>query len=146
MDNRDIIIGEIQNAVSKLLGSSAAALMRQAGMSASLKIWPDLPTGKTPEEAGAIMADGIRDLGGFGEFCLPGIEDGVAKIQFKECYFARLTEDSGKPCGEQPICHFGFGLVEETYRRLTGVATRVELVRRDDATQTCFETATPRRQ
>lgn len=145
MDSRDIIIGEIQNAVGKLLGSSAAALMRQAGIAASRKIWPDLPTGKTAEEAGTIMAQAIKDLGGFGEFSLSGTDDGVAKIQFKQCYFAHLTKDSGKPCGEQPICYFGFGVVEETYRRLTGIATRVELVRRDDATQTCFETATPRR-
>jgi len=145
MDSRDIIIGEIQNAVSKLLGSSASALMRQAGISASQKIWPDLPTGKTPEEAGEIMAQAIKDLGGFGQFALSGVEDGVAKIHFKECYFAGLTQDSGKPCGEQPICYFGFGLVEETYRRLTGITARVELIDRDDAQQTCFETATPRR-
>lgn len=144
MDNKDVIIGEIQNAVSKLLGTGASAVMRQAGMSASKKIWPDLPSGKTPEEAGAIMAEGVKDLGGFGEFSITGVEDGVAKIEFKNCFFAGLSKESGQPVGHQPICHFGFGLVEETFKRLTGIAAKVELVRRDDGTGTCFETATPR--
>ncbi len=144
MDSRDIIIGEIQNSISKLLGDSAAALMRQAGISASRKIWPELPSGKTPEEAGAIMAEGVRQLGGFGEFAITAVEDGVAKIEFKGCYFASLTSDSGKPVGEQPICHFGFGLVEETFKRLTGTACKVQLVHRDEGSCTCFESATPR--
>ena len=56
---KDIIIGEIQNTVSKMMGSSSAALMRMAGKSASYKIWPELPTGKTIMEAGSIMKDGI---------------------------------------------------------------------------------------
>ena len=144
MDNKDIIIGEIQNAVSKLLGTGAAAVMRQAGISASLKIWPDLPSGKTPEEAGAIMAQGVKDIGGWGEFSIAGVEDGVAKIQFKQCFFAGLAKESGQAVGQQPICYFGFGLVEETFKRLTGITAKVELVRRDDGTGTCFETATPR--
>jgi predicted hydrocarbon binding protein len=144
MDNKDIIIGEIQNAVSKLLGTGAAALMRQAGISASAKIWPDLPSGKTPEEAGAIMSEGVKGLGGFGEFSIIGVEDGVVKIQFKQCFFAGLSKESGQPVGHQPICHFGFGLVEETFKRLTGIVTKVELAQRDDGCATCFETATPR--
>ena len=145
MDSRDIIIGEIQNSIGRLLGDSAAALMRQAGISASRKIWPDLPSGKTPEEAGKIMAEGVKQLGGWGDFAITGVdENGVAKIKFRGCYFASLSSDSGKPVGHQPICHFGFGLVEETFKRLTGIATKVELVRRDEGTGTCFETATPR--
>ena len=144
MDSRDIIIGEIQNSIGKLLGDSAGALMRQAGMSASRKIWPDLPSGKSPEEAGEIMAEAVKQLGGFGDFAVTSVEDGVAKIEFKGCYFASLTSDSGKPVGHQPICHFGFGLVEETFKRLTGIAAKVELLHRDDGSGTCFETATPR--
>lgn len=144
MDSKDIIIGEIQNAISKLLGTGAAAVMRQAGIAASTKIWPDLPSGKTPEEAGEIMAQGVKDLGGFGEFSIVGVEDGVAKIQFCQCFFATLSKESGQPVGQQPICHFGFGLVEETFKRLTGIRAKVELARRDDGTETCFETATPR--
>lgn len=144
MDSKDIIIGQIQSAVSKLLGTGAAAVMRQAGISASAKIWPDLPSGKTPEEAGAIMTQGVKDLGGWGEFSISGVEDGVAKIQFKQCFFASLSRESGQPVGQQPICHFGFGLVEETFKRLTGIKAKVELVRRDDGSETCFETATPR--
>jgi predicted hydrocarbon binding protein len=144
MDSKDIILGEIQNAVSKLIGTGAAAVMRQAGISASHKIWPDLPSGKSPEEAGAIMAEGVKEIGSWGEFSITGVEDGVAMIQFKQCYFAKLTAESEQPVGQQPICHFGFCLVEETFRRLTGIPARVELVRRDDGTETCFETATPR--
>jgi len=142
MDNKDIIIGEIQSAVSKLLGTGAAAVMRQAGISASTKIWPDLPSGKTPEEAGAIMAQGVKDLGGFGEFSVAGVEDGVAKIEFKQCFFASLSKESGQPVGQQPICHFGFGLVEETFKRLSGITARVELDRRSDGTGSFFETST----
>jgi len=145
MDSRDVVIGEIQAAVSRLLGDSAAALMRQAGISASHQIWPELPSGKTLEEAGTIMAEAVKDLGAWGEFSITGADDGVAKIQFKDCRFADLTKASGKACGEQAICNFGFGLVEETLKRLTGIATKVELVRRDDAERTCFETAAPRR-
>ncbi len=144
MDNKDIIIGEIQTAVSKLLGTGAAAVMRQAGISASTKIWPDLPTGKTPEEAGEIMAEGVKAIGGWGEFSISEVVEGVAKIRFKQCPFAGLSKESGQPVGQQPICYFGFGLVEETFRRLTGIRAKVELVRRDDGTETCFETATPR--
>ena len=144
MDSKDIIIGEIQSAVSKLLGTGAAAVMRQAGITASTKIWPDLPSGKTPEEAGAIMAQGVKNLGGWGSFSISGIENGVAKIEFQQCFFASLSKESGQPVGQQPICHFGFGLVEETFRRLTGIRVKVELVRRDDGCETCFETATPR--
>lgn len=143
-DPKDVIIGEIQNTVSKMLGGSSAALMRVAGKSASYNIWPDLPTGHTILEAGEIMKEGVKALGGFGDFSIVGDKDGIAQIEFNGCYFASLTEGSGKPCGQQPICYFGFGLVEETFKRLTGIRTKVELVNRDDGTQTCFETATPR--
>ena len=141
---KDVIIGEIQNTVSKMMGSSSAALMRMAGKSASYKIWPELPTDKTILEAGEIMKEGIADMGGFGDFSIVGDKDGTAQIEFKGCYFASLTEGSGKPCGQQPICFFGFGLVEETFKRLTGIQTKVELVNREDGTAVCFETATPR--
>ncbi len=143
-NSKDVIIGEIQNTISKMMGSSSAALMRRAGISASHKIWPELPTGKTIMEAGEIMHEGVKGLGGFGDFSIVADDNGVAKIEFKGCYFASLTESSGKPCGQQPICFFGFGLVEETFKRLTGVQTKVELATRDDGTTTCFETATPR--
>ncbi|MEA3265557.1 MAG: hypothetical protein U9P42_01250 [Candidatus Fermentibacteria bacterium] len=143
-DAKDVIIGEIQNTVSKMMGSSSAALMRRAGIDASYKIWPELPTGKTIMEAGEIMQEGIADMGGFGDFAIVSDDSGVAKIEFKGCYFASLTEGSGKPCGQQPICFFGFGLVEETFKRLTGIQTKVELANRDDGSGTCFETATPR--
>jgi hypothetical protein len=144
LDNKDIIIGEISNAVSKLLGTSSMALMRTAGKSASYKIWPELPSGKTPEEAGVIMTAGVKGLGGFGNFSIASIDDGVAKIEFCNCLFAELRKESGKECGEQAICYFGFGLVEETYKRLTGTQVKVELVKRDDGSGICFETATPR--
>ncbi|MCK5034631.1 MAG: hypothetical protein KAS73_01975 [Candidatus Sabulitectum sp.] len=143
-DPKDVIIGEIQNIVSKMLGGSAGALMRRAGMNASYKIWPELPPDKSIMEAGEIMKKGVQGLGGFGEFSIVADDHGVAKIEFVGCYFASLTKDSGKPCGQQPICYFGFGLVEETFKRLTGLTTKVELVDRADGQEICFETATPR--
>ena len=50
----------------------------------------------------------------------------------------------GLKVGEQPICFFGFGLVEETYKRLTGIESKVELVSYDSDHRTCHETCTPR--
>ena len=144
-DNKDIIIGSISTAVSQLLGASAAALMRTAGASASHRLWPDLPTGRSWQEAGAIMSEGVKQLGGFGEFAITGEEEGVVKIQFQRCFFAGFAGESGKPCGEQAICFFGFGLVEETYKRLTGNQVKVQLTRREDGSQTCFETITLRK-
>lgn len=144
MDPRDVILGEIQTALASVLGSSAAAVMRKAGIAASNKIWPELPENKSIREAGAIMTEGVKQLGAFGEFTVTGDDDGVAKIEFHNCYFAGLVRDSGMQCGRQPICYFGFGLVEETFRRLTGIKAKVELTKRDDGQGICFETATPR--
>ncbi len=144
-DNKDIILGSISSAVSSLLGSSAAALMKTAGARASHRLWPELPTGKNWREAGDIMSEGVRQLGGFGDFAITGESDGVVQIEFRRCFFAGFTGESGHPCGEQAICFFGFGLVEETYKRLTGNEVKVELTRRDDATETCHETITLRR-
>ncbi len=145
MDNKDLIIAEISTAMTSLLGSSAAAVMRKAGRQASFSIWPELPSGSTVAEAGEIMAKGVSDLGGFGEFNLiPGDTENSGVITFNHCAFAGFTESSGKPCGNQAICYFGFGLVEETFFRLTGVRGKVELVSRDDGTCTCHETLTPR--
>ncbi len=143
-NSNDIIIGEISNAVTKLVGSSAAALMRNAGMAASKRIWPDLPPDQSVEEAGKLMTKAIKDLSSWGEFAVKGQEGDVIKIEFQNCYFAGLTKLSGKPCGEQAICYFGSGLVEETLSRLTGLRTKVELKKRDDNLSTCFETATKR--
>lgn len=144
MEAKDVIIGEIQNAVTHILGNSSAALMRRAGTSASSEIWPELPSGKTITEAGEIMKLGIDELGDFGKFSISTENDGVVKIEFTNCYFAKFTKKSGKSCGQQPICFFGFGLVEETFKRLTGIQTKVELVNREDGSDICFETATPR--
>lgn len=145
MDNKDLIIAEISSAITSVLGSSAAAVMRKAGMQASLHIWPELPSGKSVEEAGKIMAEGVSALEGFGVFkMIPGDDPNSGVIEFKDCAFSGFVEASGQPCGKQAICYFGFGLVEETYFRLTGIRTKVVLVNRDDGTKICFETATPR--
>jgi len=145
MDNKNLIIAEISSAITAVLGTSAAAVMRKAGRQASLRIWPELPSGKTVVEAGEIMAKGVSELQGFGEFQLkPGDSPNSGVIEFKECAFSGFTKDSGQPCGKQAICYFGFGLVEETFFRLTGIRAKIELVNRDDGTRICFETATPR--
>lgn len=143
-NNKNLIIGEISNAISELLGSSAAAVMRRAGMKASNSIWPELPSGKSPQEAAQMMHDAVEKLGGFGNFTMEAKDDGFGEIQFHDCAFAEFSKSSGKPCGEQPICYFGFGLVEETYKRLTGHQAKVVLVKRDEGKGICFETATPK--
>ncbi|MBD3277047.1 MAG: hypothetical protein GF388_01995 [Candidatus Aegiribacteria sp.] len=139
VDNKDILIGEISNAISQLLGSSAAAVMRRAGINASNTIWPDLEGGKSPEEAAQIMHNAVSDLKGFGELNLSPDGCGGCDIEFKDCAFASFTGSSGQPCGKQPICYFGFGLVEETYKRLTGNRVKVVLKERDDANKICKE-------
>jgi predicted hydrocarbon binding protein len=145
MDNKDLIISEISSAITSVLGTSAAAVMRKAGRQASLHIWPDLPSGKSVAEAGEIMAQGVSALGGFGDFkMVPGDDPSSGVIEFKDCAFSAFVEASGQPCGQQAICFFGFGLVEETFFRLTGTRAKIELVSRDDGTKICFETATPR--
>ena len=145
MENKDLIIAEISSAISSVLGASAAAVMRKAGRQASLHIWPDLPSGKTVNEAAEIMAKGVADLGGFGDFKMKqGDDPNSGVIEFKDCAFSSFTEASGQPCGQQAICYFGFGLVEETFFRLTGTRAKIELVSRDDGSKICFETATPR--
>lgn len=90
------------------------------------------------------MREGVGGLGGFGDFQLTGDANGGARITFQNCFFASMSKQSGQPCGQQAICHFGFGLVEETLRRLTGTRARVELERHDPNTTTCYEIATPR--
>ena len=145
MDNKDLIIAEISSAITSVLGKSAAAVMRKAGRQASLHIWPDLPSGKSVKEAGEIMTEGVLELGGFGSFKMkPGDDPNSGVIEFNDCAFSAFVEASGQPCGQQAICYFGFGLVEETYFRLTGIRTKIELVNRDDGAKICFETATPR--
>ncbi len=145
MDHRDMIVGEIQKAMGATLGPSAAAVMRKAGMEASRTLWPELPSGVSLTEAGRILHDGIAELGSFGDFTIAGEEaDGAAKIRFQGCYFASLAGEGGAMCGKQPICSFGFGMVEETLHRLTGRRTRVTLVEHDPSTVTCEERATPR--
>jgi hypothetical protein len=38
--------------------------MRRAGIDASYRIWPELPTEKSIMEAGKIMKEGIKEPGG----------------------------------------------------------------------------------
>lgn len=145
MDNRDVILGEIQLALDDVMGKASASVMRRAGMKASRVMWPELPEGLSSEEAGEVMAMGIEGLGSFGKFSITGEDQqGTVKIEFTGCYFATLAGHEGENCGKQPICHFGFGLVEETFNRLTGKRTKVRLTHHDPKTHTCHETATPR--
>ena len=144
MDPKDIIVAEISNAVTQVVGKSAGAVFRRAGSSASQKLWPDLPSNLSAMEAGEVIRKGIKALGGFGDFSIVSEENGVANIEFKGCVFADYTSTTGVPVGEQVICYFGFGLVEETFRRLTGKQVKIELQKRDDGCGKCYETATPR--
>ena len=87
MNGKSAIIGEIQKAAGQVTGRSAAAVIRKAGKAASYTIWPALPSGLAPMEAGEIMRKGIADPGGFGAFSITALEEGVAKIEFKDCFF-----------------------------------------------------------
>ena len=135
------IIACISNSVSSMLGKGSRAAMREAGK----QIWPELPANVGFDEAARIMHDGISQLEGFGEFMLKSrTEDGGFEIEFKNCGFSKYTAKSGEPCGEQAICFFGFGLVEETLFRLTGTKYQVKLAQRDEGCNMCHEVAIPR--
>jgi predicted hydrocarbon binding protein len=138
------VLANISNSISSMLGRGSRATMREAGKAASKDLWPNLPEHADPEQVAAIMQEAIAALDGFGELCIEPQADGSFKIQFKNCRFAQFTEKSGEPCGQQAICFFGFGLVEETLRRMTGTKMVVSLERRDEEAGVCYETATPR--
>lgn len=141
----ETVVASISSAVTFMMGAGAQIAMREAGKQASTSVWPDLPENVSFEEAARIMHDGIASLNGFGDFQLTRQEeDGTCAIEFTNCGFAQFTTQSGKPCGEQAICYFGFGLVEETLRRLMGKKVRVVLIERDDACGVCHERAIPR--
>jgi len=142
---QETVIASISNAVTFMMGVGSKVAMREAGKQASNAVWPDLPENASFEEAARIMHDGIASLEGFGEFKLTQQnEDGSYNIEFQNCGFAQFTAQSGQPCGEQAICYFGFGLVEETLRRMTGKKVQVKLIERDDACGVCHEQAIPR--
>lgn len=139
------VIASISNAVTFMMGAGSRIAMREAGKQTSKAVWPELPENASFEEAARLMHEGIASLEGFGEFKLTGQnDDGAYRIEFRNCGFAQYTQSSGQPCGEQAICYFGFGLVEETLRRLTGQRVQVKLVERDEACGVCRELATPR--
>jgi predicted hydrocarbon binding protein len=138
------VIACISNSVSSMLGRGSRAAMREAGKAASYELWPELPENASPEEIAKLMHEGVAQLEGFGDFELTPQDDGTFKIAFNQCGFAQFTEQSGEPCGSQPICFMGFGLVEETLRRMTGRKMLVTLEERDEAAGTCHEVAAPR--
>jgi len=142
---QETVIACISNSVSFMLGRGARAAMREAGKKASWEIWPGLPEQVPFEEAASLMREGVASLKGFGAFKLvQQCEDGSYDIEFANCGFAQYVTESGQPCGEQAICFFGFGLVEETMRRLIGQKVEVKLITRDDACGVCREKAIPR--
>lgn len=142
---QEIIIASISNAITLMMGAGSKITMREAGKQASTSVWPELPSNASFEEAERIMHEGIAAMQGFGDFRLTKQnEDGSYSIEFKDCAFAQFTPNSGQPCGQQAICYFGFGLVEETLYRLTGKKVQVKLIERDDACGVCHEQATPR--
>jgi len=142
---QETVIASINNAVTFMMGAGSKVAMREAGKQASKSVWPTLPENASFEEAAGIMHDGIASLEGFGEFNLTGEnDDGSYEIEFKNCAFSQFTGQSGQPCGDQAICYFGFGLVEETLRRLTGKKVQVKLMEREEACDVCHEKAIPR--
>lgn len=139
-----MVLANISNSISSMLGRGSRATMREAGKAASNDLWPDLPEQADSTQIAKTISDAIAALDGFGECGIEPQSNGNYKIQFKNCRFAQFAEKSGEPCGQQAICYFGFGLVEETLYRMTGTKMTVTLDHRDDETGVCFETAAPR--
>ena len=114
-------------------------------LAASNELWPELPENASFDEVQKIMHEGVAAVEGFGDFNLKAPnEEGIYEIEFSNCGFAEYTNASGEACGEQPICFFGYGLVEETLRRMTGQKMQVKLLKRDDDRNSCHEVAIPR--
>jgi hypothetical protein len=144
MSPYEYVITDISNSITSMLGKAANATMREAGKSASTDLWPGVAPASSEKEACATLKGLISQLGGFGSIDIAPNADGTFSIVFTDCAFSRFTEQSGAACGEQAICHFGFGLIAETLRRLTGTRVLVNLVSRDEENGMCHEIARPR--
>jgi predicted hydrocarbon binding protein len=146
MTAEELVIADISSSVTRMMGMAARAAMRDAGRQASHDIWRTVPEGLGRAEAAAWISARVSDIKGFGRLeVTPDDAEGFS-IRFTSCAFARFTETSGAPCGEQSICYFGFGLLEETLYRLAGRRYLVTLKERDDALELCKEIAQPREQ
>ena len=138
-ENLVTILKATNKSLSNSLGTGAVAVMKQAGNVASSMIFPDLPSGKTTEEALEIVAEGIKSLGSFGEVNLVGAEENEYNINFHSCIFSTLLTGEMQ-CGKSAFCYFGFGLVEESIKRMTGKRCRITFNSRNDASDICDET------
>ena len=134
------IISSTNQSLSKLLGTSAGAVMRQAGIIASRELFPDLPSGLSMEEAMKVVIEGVESMKDFGDIKVSEAADDSVNINFHNCFFSTIIGESGLECGKQAFCFFGFGLVEETMRRITGRKIRVIFNSRDDENSKCNET------
>jgi len=141
---KNLIIAEMANALNATVGKNAHAILRRTGISISQILWPELPSGLKAEDAGKILVEKLNENAYFGECRMGGIENGEIKVEFKNCFLSDITDLTGSPCGEQLICQLSFGIIEETFHRLSGEKVRVKFERFDQGKNTCYKTIFPR--
>lgn len=141
IDPRNVIIARISSGLTDMLGAVGAhATMRDSGRASSDYLWADWPSNLGAEEACTLLADSLSHAGLFSSVVMKPHGDDI-QIEVKGCEFAHLGDFEQAPHGKRSVCFFGYGLIERSLERLTGRRFRVQLVQREEATDTCFELA-----
>lgn len=140
-DPRNVIIARISAGLTDMLGAVGAhATMRDSGRTTSDFLWADWPSNIGADEACDLLANSLSHAGLFSSVNMkPDGED--IHIEVKGCEFAHLGDFEAADPGKRSVCFFGYGLIERSLERLTGRRFRVQLVQREESTDTCFEIA-----
>ncbi len=140
-DPRNVIIARISAGLTDMLGAVGAhATMRDSGRSSSDFLWAEWPSDLGAEEACALLADSLSHAGLFSSVSMKPEGNNIL-IEVRGCEFAHLGDFEQADPGKRSVCFFGYGLIERSLERLTGRRFRVQLVQRDEGTDTCFEIA-----
>jgi predicted hydrocarbon binding protein len=141
VDPRNVIIARISSGLTDMLGAVGAhATMRDSGRSSSDFLWTDWPSSVSSEEACDLLAESLGQAGLFSSVIMEPDGDDI-HIEVKGCEFSHLGDFEAADPGKRSVCFFGYGLIERSLERLTGRRFRVQLVQRDDGSDTCFEIA-----
>ncbi|MFH0926780.1 MAG: hypothetical protein V1872_14300 [bacterium] len=129
----------MHKALIQTVGKSDLAVMRKAGNNGSGIFFPNLPSNLSLVEASKKLEEGVSSLEVFGELKVAKVEGLTVKVEFCDCLISRILKDAGFECGTQAPCYFGFGLVDETLKRLTGKKCTMSFDSHDTGKKLCFE-------
>lgn len=134
------VFQSIQKALYQTVGKSDLAVMRRAGNVGSYVFFPELPTNLSLSEAAKALEKGVVSLEVFGSLKCVSVSQDKIEVEFNDCLISRIMKDAGLECGTQAPCYFGFGLVDETIKRLTGRKATMSFNKHDGDKKICFET------